>query len=112
MSEQTLPHVTTADFDARVLKAATPTVVDFSATWCQPCKRVTPLLADLAPALSGRVDLVELDADSNREIAIRYGVRSMPTLIAFRDGEPVAHLVGAASREKLLEFLERVAHGS
>ena len=109
MAERSLPHVTNADFEARVLSSSTPTVVDFSATWCQPCKVVTPILAELAPGLAGRVNVVELDTDADREVAIRYGVRHMPTLIAFRDGMPIAQLVGAAPRERLLEFLEATA---
>lgn len=106
MSE-TLPAVDAQSFEVEVLRAALPIVVDFTAAWCPPCRAIAPALGELAVELAGSVRLVTLDIDANREIAARYGVRTLPTLIAFRDGRPIAQMVGAASRDGLRAFLHR-----
>ena len=108
MSE-TLSAVEAQSFETDVLKAALPTVVDFTAGWCPPCRAIAPALGELAVELADSVRVVTLDVDVNREIAARYGVRTLPTLIAFRGGRPIAQMVGAASRDGLRAFLQKAS---
>lgn len=108
MSESLLA-VEAQSFETDVLNAALPTVVDFTAGWCPPCRAIAPALGELAAELADSVRVVTLDVDVNREIAARYGVRTLPTLIAFREGRPIAQMVGAASRDGLRAFLQKAS---
>ena len=83
-----------------------PVVVDFWAEWCGPCKMIAPILDQLADELGDRVRIVKLNIDENPQTAVRYGVRSIPTLILFKNGEVAATKVGAAPKGKLVEWLE------
>jgi len=103
-------RVNDANFDAEVLGASEPVLVDFWAEWCPPCKAMDPVLDDLSRELAGRVKIVKLDVDANPGITARFNVRSMPTLIVFKDGEPVDYKVGAGqSRVQLIKWLDSVA---
>ena len=103
--------VTDADFDARVLASALPVLVEFTADWCPPCRMMAPVLAELAAERAGTMHVVTLDVDVNPRTQSRYGVLSMPTLMLFRDGEPVWTAVGARAKRRLgqevTEALER-----
>jgi thioredoxin 1 len=92
-----IQDVDTAAFDAEVLLATGPVLVEFSADWCPPCRMIEPVVANLATALAGRLTVRRLDVDRDPEISIRYGVLGMPTLILFEGGEPVERLVGFSS---------------
>jgi len=98
--------VTDASFDSEVLNSAEPVLVDFWATWCTPCKLVGPLVAESAKTYAGRLKVVKLDIDANPAAASRYRVRSIPTLMVFRDGAPVVTQVGALSKTQLAAFVE------
>ena len=98
---------TDARFAADVLESDAPVVVDFHAVWCGPCRVMSPILSELA-AERPDVRFVKLDVDDNQETAVRYGVLSMPTLMVFRDGEPVLRLVGARRRSRLGAELQGV----
>lgn len=97
--------VTEASFEADVLRAAGPVVVDFTAEWCGPCHAIAPSLEALSEELAGRVTIATLDVDMNPGVATRYGVRSMPTLIVFKNGEPTAIQVGAAPKSRLADWI-------
>ncbi|MFI5665125.1 thioredoxin [Streptomyces sp. NPDC051684] len=97
--------VTDADFEARVLRAERPVLVEFTAEWCGPCKQLAPVLKAVAEEESERLDVVAIDVDANPETAVRYGVMSMPTLMVFKNGEPVWSRVGARPKRRLLEEL-------
>lgn len=84
-------------FEAEVLRAPGPVLVDFSADWCPPCRMIEPVVAELATAFGSRLTVGRLDVDKDPEISIRYGVLGMPTLILFAGGEPVDRLVGFSS---------------
>jgi len=98
--------VTDATFAAEVLSPQEPVLVDFWAQWCTPCKLVGPLVAESAKTYSGRLKVVKLDIDANPQATARYRVRSIPTLMLFKDGVPVATQVGALSRTQLASFVE------
>ena len=96
-----------ANFGAEVLNANEPVLVDFWAEWCPPCKAMDPILDDLSVELAGKVKIVKLDVETNPGIVTRYNVRAMPTLIVFKDGEPVDMKVGAGqSRVQLIKWLD------
>ena len=88
-------RVNDANFDAEVLSAREPVLVDFWAEWCAPCKAMDPILDQLGEELAGKVKIVKLDVDNNPSTTVKYNVRAMPTLIVFKDGEPVDYKVGA-----------------
>lgn len=100
--------VTDADFDSEVLAAGLPVLVEFTADWCGPCRQLAPVLSAVAEEEAGRLKVVQLDVDSNPEVMVRYGVLSMPTLMVFRDGEPVKSMVGARPKRRLLQELADV----
>jgi thioredoxin 1 len=93
--------VTDADWEARVLAGDVPVLVDFWAPWCVPCRKVEPVVRDLAAHYAGRLTVARLNVDDEPRAAGRYDVLSLPTLILFRDGEPVERLAGAVKRARL-----------
>ncbi|WP_441247530.1 thioredoxin [Kitasatospora sp. McL0602] len=94
--------VTDETFATEVLAAAGPVLVEFTADWCPPCRMMAPVLADVAREEAHRLTVVQLDVDRNPETQAAYGVLSMPTMIVFRDGEPVKSVVGARAKARLL----------
>ena len=103
-------RVDDGNWDAEVLGADKPVLVDFWAEWCPPCKAMDPILDQLAVELADKVKIVKLDVDSNPGTTVRYNVRAMPTLIVFRNGEPVDYKVGAGqSRAQLTKWLDQFA---
>ncbi|MUL49768.1 thioredoxin [Mycobacterium sp. CBMA293] len=103
MSEGTATlAVTDGTFDADVIKSSTPVLVDFWATWCGPCKMVAPVLEELAGEKAGELTVAKIDVDANPETARNFQVVSIPTMILFKNGEPVKRIVGAKGKAALL----------
>ena len=98
--------VTDSDFQQEVLEADTPVLVDFWADWCAPCKMVAPILDELAEEYDGKVKFTKLDVDSNPQIAMQYGIRSIPTLLVFKDGGAVDQVVGAVPKAAIKKRLD------
>lgn len=98
-------EVTDKTFEEMVLNAELPTVVDFWAVWCGPCKMIAPVLEQIADEYAGQLQVAKLDVDSNNATTFQYGVMSIPTLILFKEGEVVERVVGNMPKEKLLAKL-------
>ena len=98
--------VTDSTFDELVLKSANPVLVDFWATWCRPCQMVAPILDELTLEYAGKLTIAKLDVDQNQQIAQKYHVMSIPTMIVFKNGQPVSNIVGFKPKDKLKEDLD------
>jgi thioredoxin 1 len=103
-----MKEVTDNSFDQEVLEASRPVLVDFWAQWCGPCKMLAPVLESLVEEYAGRLDIVKIDVDANPRTAQRCGIRAMPTLMVFQDGEVKGQKLGALSRSQLKTFLDSV----
>ncbi len=99
-------QITDASFDEVVLKSDKPVLVDFWATWCGPCRMLGPVIEELATEYEGRVVVGKVDVDNNQEFAAKYGVRNIPTVLVFKDGEVVGRQVGVAAKKIYTDALD------
>jgi len=106
MSSDKIVHVTDATFEEQVLKAKGPVLVDYWAEWCGPCKMIAPVLDEIAGTYEGKVTIAKLNIDDNQETPAKHGVRGIPTLMLFKNGEVAATKVGALSKSQLAAFLD------
>lgn len=98
--------VSTATFDAEVLQSSLPVLVEFGADWCPPCRVIEPVLSAIATERAGSLTVATVNADDDPQIAARYGILGLPTLILFRAGEPVMQVIGARSKTRLLDEID------
>ena len=107
MTSELITHVSDASFETDVLQSALPVLVDFWAEWCGPCKMIGPILEDVASSYEGRLQIAKINVDENRTMPAKFGIRGIPTLMFFKDGQIVATKVGLLSRAQLLAFIDQ-----
>ncbi|HXI54784.1 MAG TPA: thioredoxin [Polyangia bacterium] len=107
MASQNLIDITAVNFDEQALQSPVPVLVDFTAAWCAPCRMIAPHIDAIADAYAGRLRVGKCDVDANPELTARLDVRSMPTLMVFKNGQVVGHLIGAAPRARLEDLVTR-----
>jgi thioredoxin 1 len=101
-----ITHVTIRTWDAEVLRSNLPVFVDFWAEWCGPCRMVGPAVEQIGNIMAGKIKVTKLNVDENQQIAMKYGVQSIPSLILFKGGKEVARTIGAAPKETYMKFIE------
>jgi thioredoxin 1 len=106
-TQEPVVHVSDANFEAEIIKSDKPALVDFWATWCGPCRAIGPLVEELAEAYKDKVKISKLNVDENPKTAADFGVRSIPTLMLFKEGKVMDTLGGVVSRERLEEFINQ-----
>jgi thioredoxin 1 len=106
MSSELIKHVTDDSFGDDVLQSDKPVLVDYWAEWCGPCKMIAPILAEAATQYGDRLQVAKMNVDENREIPAKFGIRGIPTLMLFKDGQLAATKVGALSKAQLTAFLD------
>jgi thioredoxin 1 len=106
-NESDLLHVNDKNFSLEVLQSGVPVLVDFWATWCGPCRAISPIVEELAKEFSGRVKITKLNVDENPSIPGQYGVRGIPTLILFKEGKVLDQIVGSVPKARLKAMIEK-----
>lgn len=101
-----IKHITDASFEADVINATSPVLVDFWAEWCSPCKMIAPVLEELAKDYEGKLTIVKVNVDEHTNTPAKYAVRGIPTLLLFKNGTVMASKVGAASKSQLAAFID------
>ncbi len=100
-------ELTDTDFDKAIAEAKTPVLVDFWAAWCGPCRRVAPIVEEIAKEYAGKLTVAKVDIDANQEVTLRQGIQSIPTLMIFKNGQLQDRMIGAYPKETLVENIKR-----
>lgn len=107
MASDLIKHVSDATFETEVIKSSTPVLIDYWAEWCGPCKMIAPILDEVASVYAGRLTVAKMNVDENRAVPAQYGIRGIPTLMVFKDGQLAATKVGALSKSQLTAFIDQ-----
>ena len=107
MASDLIKHISDATFEADVLQASKPVLVDYWAEWCGPCKMIAPILDETAKELGSRLQIAKMNVDENRDIPAKFGIRGIPTLMLFKDGQLAATKVGAMSKAQMTAFIDQ-----
>ena len=106
MSSELITHTSDASFNADVIEAGTPVLVDYWAEWCGPCKMIAPILDEVSKTYDGKLRVTKMNVDENRDVPAKYGIRGIPTLMLFKNGVVEAQKVGAASKTQIAAFID------
>ena len=107
MANELIKHTTDSTFEADVLQSSQPVLVDYWAEWCGPCKMIAPILDEVATGYEGKLQIAKMNVDENTNIPAKFGIRGIPTLMLFKDGQLAATKVGAMSKAQLNEFIQQ-----
>jgi thioredoxin 1 len=107
MASDLIKHTTDATFEADVFQSQVPVLVDYWAEWCGPCKMIAPVLDEVAGAYQGKLQIVKMNVDENRDVPAKFGIRGIPTLMLFKNGQLAATKVGAMSKTQLTAFVDQ-----
>ena len=107
MASDLIKHISDASFESDVLKAGKPVLVDYWAEWCGPCKMIAPILDEVSETYKDKLQITKMNVDENRDIPAKFGIRGIPTLMLFKDGQLAATKVGAMSKAQLTAFLDQ-----
>jgi thioredoxin 1 len=109
MASDAVLELTDANFESEVLSADVPVLVDFWAEWCMPCRMLAPTIDELAGEYKGKVKVGKVDTDANREVTVKYGINAIPTIILFKDGEPLKKFVGMTNKADMAAALDEAS---
>ncbi|XHS77637.1 thioredoxin TrxA [Burkholderiaceae bacterium UC74_6] len=107
MSSELIKHISDASFDTDVIQSGKPVLVDYWAEWCGPCKMIAPILDDVSKEYGERLQITKMNVDENTQVPAKFGIRGIPTLMLFKDGQLAATKVGALSKAQLTAFLDQ-----
>ena len=107
MASERIKHISDASFESDVLQADKPVLVDYWAEWCGPCKMIAPILDEVSASYEGKLQVAKMNVDENRDIPAKFGIRGIPTLMLFKDGQLAATKVGALSKAQLTAFIDQ-----
>jgi len=107
MASDLIKHISDSSFESDVLKADKPVLVDYWAEWCGPCKMIAPILDEVSESYKDKLQVAKMNVDENRDVPAKYGIRGIPTLMLFKDGQLAATKVGAMSKAQLTAFLDQ-----
>jgi thioredoxin 1 len=107
MASDLIKHISDASFESDVLQAGKPVLVDYWAEWCGPCKMIAPILDEVSESYKDKLQVAKMNVDENREVPAKFGIRGIPTLMLFKDGQLAATKVGAMSKAQLTAFLDQ-----
>ena len=107
MASDLIKHISDSSFEADVLKSGKPVLVDYWAEWCGPCKMIAPILDEVSNTYEGKLQIAKMNVDENRDIPAKFGIRGIPTLMLFKDGELKGTLVGAKPKAEIVAFVNK-----